>query len=314
MNPIFQNPVASCKIPKWSYDRAESAKIYKRGAEAFFVYGRYQPGHKGHTIVFEKLIEAALDTKPAGEQWVDINGNPASNIFVFTSPKVNPPPESFIKPKRPCSKRDIKDKRCENPLMSEQKVTLLKKQNADTNPPINFVNMETTYITKRNEQGDYVKIRTPIAAILLLLRCYKKVVMYVGSDRVEAMSILKRYFPGQLEIRNAGERDPDSGDIDGMSSSKIRQAIINMENKTDPNFQLIKKNLQFGDVDSNLLDDIINQIRYAYGQEGLKYGMESDIAGGKRKRRKQTKKRKKNKRKPKTKTKRRKTIKYKRKK
>jgi len=60
---------------------------------------------------------------------------------------------------------------------------------------------------------------------------YNKVVYVAGSDRVEEMTdTLNRYNGSDynfdsLEIVSAGERDPDSDDVDGMSASKMRAAV-----------------------------------------------------------------------------------------
>lgn len=66
---------------------------------------------------------------------------------------------------------------------------------------------------------------------------YNKLIMVVGSDRVEEFNkVLKKYdnvkashgfyhFPNGIDIVSAGERDPDSEDtVSGMSASKMRAA------------------------------------------------------------------------------------------
>jgi predicted nucleotidyltransferase len=52
----------------------------------------------------------------------------------------------------------------------------------------------------------------------------------VGSDRVPAFQFIKQYNGkdynmNTVEIKSAGERDPDADDVSGMSASKVRKAI-----------------------------------------------------------------------------------------
>ena len=68
---------------------------------------------------------------------------------------------------------------------------------------------------------------------------YTQFTLVVGSDRVPAFSeLIKKYngvegkhgfydFVDGLEVVSAGERDPDSEGVEGMSASKMREAVIN---------------------------------------------------------------------------------------
>jgi hypothetical protein len=92
---------------------------------------------------------------------------------------------------------------------------------------------------------------------------------------------------GRLSIKSAGERDPDSEGIEGMSSSKIRQAAVNIETIGDPNYDIVEKNIQIGDVNEGFTDDIIDYIRSAYNvdpKSSWRYGddkkFESDPSEG----------------------------------
>jgi len=66
---------------------------------------------------------------------------------------------------------------------------------------------------------------------------YDSVKVVVGDDRVKEFSNMtskyngKTYNFGKLDIVSAGERDPDSDDVEGMSASKMRKAA--MENDYD---------------------------------------------------------------------------------
>lgn len=78
------------------------------------------------------------------------------------------------------------------------------------------------------------KVRTPFDALVNLYdQGYKSVVMVVGSDRVNEFKALTNKYNGQkgrhgfynfnsIRIVSAGERDPDSEGVDGMSASKMR--------------------------------------------------------------------------------------------
>jgi len=73
---------------------------------------------------------------------------------------------------------------------------------------------------------------------------YTKVSMVVGSDRIsEFDTLLNKYngvkgrhgfynFKEGITIVSAGERDPDSDDVDGMSASKLRGAASNNDLET----------------------------------------------------------------------------------
>ncbi len=60
---------------------------------------------------------------------------------------------------------------------------------------------------------------------------YKDITMVVGSDRVAEFDKLLQKYNGKdynfdsIVIQSAGERDPDSDDVDGMSASKMRAAV-----------------------------------------------------------------------------------------
>ena len=84
---------------------------------------------------------------------------------------------------------------------------------------------------------------------------YKKVVMVVGSDRVQEFnSILNKYnkVKGRhgfydfenIDVVSAGERDPDSEGVTGMSASKMRAAAV--ENDYDSFSKGLPKNFKDG--------------------------------------------------------------------
>lgn len=71
--------------------------------------------------------------------------------------------------------------------------------------------------------------RTFIEAVKALNSKYKNLVMVAGSDRVpEYQRILNQYNGKEfkynsIKVMSAGERDPDSDDVSGMSATKMRE-------------------------------------------------------------------------------------------
>jgi hypothetical protein len=94
------------------------------------------------------------------------------------------------------------------------------------------------------------KIKTAFDALdSLYSQGYRQVTFVVGSDRVQEFNTtLNKYngekratgfynFEGGVQVISAGERDPDSEDVSGMSASKMRAAASNN------NFELFAKGL-----------------------------------------------------------------------
>ena len=108
------------------------------------------------------------------------------------------------------------DKKGKNPLTAAQKVTLMKEMYPSHKDAIIFDEA----------------IRDAIKALKWLEeKGYTDAVFVVGSDRVPAFQFIKQYNGkdynmNTVEIRSAGERDPDADDISGMSASKVRKAIV----------------------------------------------------------------------------------------
>ena len=97
-----------------------------------------------------------------------------------------------------------------------------------------------------SEMGGYVdpgeQIRTALDAAVYLNE-YDNLVMVVGEDRVDSFrSLLERYNGKEMkkgeydfqtiEVVNAGIRDPDSDGLEGMSASKMREAVMNDDMET----------------------------------------------------------------------------------
>jgi len=106
-------------------------------------------------------------------------------------------------------------------------------------------------------------------AVSLYNEGFRKVVMVVGSDRVnEFNALLNRYNAekarhgfynfADIKVVSAGERDPDSEGVDGMSASKMRAAA------SDNDFTAFSQGLpkKFSNADSKQL---FNSVRKGMG-------------------------------------------------
>ena len=101
-----------------------------------------------------------------------------------------------------------------NPLTAAQKVAFMKEM---------YPSHKDSIIL---DEG----IRDAIKALKWLEdKGYTDAIFVVGSDRVPAFQFIKQYNGkdynmNTVEIRSAGERDPDADDVSGMSASKMRKA------------------------------------------------------------------------------------------
>lgn len=86
----------------------------------------------------------------------------------------------------------------------------------------------------------HMSVKTPVQAIQYLESLnYKNIVFVVGSDRVDSFNLLVNTYNGKpdkngkipfnfdsIRVESAGNRDPDSDDISGVSASKMRLAAL----------------------------------------------------------------------------------------
>lgn len=149
-----------------------------------------------------------------------------AKIAVFTFGRFNPPTtghELLInKVKEYASGGDYfifpshtTDKKGKNPLTAAQKVALMKMM---------FPSHKDTIIFDET-------VKDALKALKWLEdKGYTDAIFVVGSDRVPAFQFIKQYNGkdynmNTVEIKSAGERDPDADDVSGMSASKVRKAI-----------------------------------------------------------------------------------------
>ena len=157
-----------------------------RGSTAVFTFGRFNPPTIGH----EKLLKVVANT--ASKEGAD--------EYVF-----------------PSHSQDAK----KNPLTNDQKVVFMKMM-----------------FPKHKNSIMKTNVRTAFEAVsdLHKMNKYSKVIMVVGSDRVkEFNTVLNKYNDvkgrhgyyrfDDIDVISAGERDPDSDGVSGMSASKMRAAV-----------------------------------------------------------------------------------------
>ena len=164
-----------------------SELMEKSGDTAVFTFGRLNPPTTGHG----KLIDAM-----AREQ----GKNAGSKMHVFVS-----------------HSQDAK----KNPLDYKRKVAYIRK-------------MFPKYA--KNILTDKAKTIFEVA-VSLHNKGYKSIIMVVGSDRVDEFERLLNEYNGvqskhgyygfdNVEVVSAGDRDPDSDSVEGMSASKMRKAAM----------------------------------------------------------------------------------------
>ena len=154
--------------------------------KAIFTFGRFNPPTAGHQKLVEKVRQIASSEN--------------ADYWIFPS----------------WSQNATKD-----PLPHRLKVEYMKKA---------FPMCAKYIISDRNA------ITAPHALTILHKKGYTDVSMVVGSDRIsEFNSLLNKYNDvkskhgyynfDSISVLSAGERDPDSQDVEGMSASKLRQAV-----------------------------------------------------------------------------------------
>lgn len=184
--------------------------------EIVFAFGRFNPPTNGH----EKLMDKVASVSKGGTY----------RIY----------PSQSSDPKK-------------NPLKFDEKVKFMRKM---------FPKHARSIIADKS-------VKTAIDVVSKLYdEGYTKVTMIVGSDRVtEFETLLNKYngvkarhgyfnFKDGVQIVSAGERDPDSDDVSGMSASKLRAAAAAND------FEVFSKGMPAGYKDAQAL---FNAIRTGMG-------------------------------------------------
>jgi len=109
-------------------------------------------------------------------------------------------------------------------------VYLSKTQDSDKNPLTYDQKMSYAQAFFGKKYIIKSRARTIIEVAKELDGVYKNLVVVVGSDRLREFNSLMTRYNGKdynfatLEVISAGDRDPDSDDVSGMSASKMRAA------------------------------------------------------------------------------------------
>ena len=196
------------------------------GKTAVYTFGRFNPPTIGH----EKLLRVVqtTSTKEGGD------------YFIYTS-----------------HSQDSK----KNPLTHKQTINFLKLIFPKHRPYIEDSLAKTALdaASEIHDKGGYTKL-----------------VMVVGSDRVsDFKSLLNRYndkkskhgyyYFESIDVISAGERDPDADGAEGMSASKMRQAVV------DSDYDTFKMGVPSGTSDSICLN-LYNAVA-----KGLRLKLKEDL-------------------------------------
>lgn len=154
-------------------------------SSAAFCFGRNNPPTIGHLLLWEETAKA-----------------PTKDHFIYTS--------------------HTQDKK-KNPLDYDTKTSIIEKCIEDYHLNIQFINTEArTYID---------------VLVDLYKKGYKNIVVVAGKDRLEELLFLARkyndvpnkegiaYHFDSIEGHEAGDRDPDSEGVNGISGTKMRDFI-----------------------------------------------------------------------------------------
>ena len=126
------------------------------------------------------------------------------------------------------------------------------------------------YVVKSNA-------RTIIEVAKELQKSYSRLVVVVGSDRIDEFNTLLQKYNGKdytfdsIEVVSAGDRDPDMDDVSGMSASKMRAYAA------DNDYASFKKGVPT--KNENLIKSLFNDVRKGLRiNEELNYNVDQFLA------------------------------------
>lgn len=148
--------------------------------------------------------------------------------ITFTFGRFNPPTVGHLK---------LVDKvRTVASLLGSDSMVFLSHSHDDKKNPIDYA---TKFKFAKKAFGKIVQASMSRSIIQIMQELekwgYEEAILVVGSDRVqEFRELLKKYNGSdynfkKIDVVSAGERDPDSDDVDGMSASKMREAAQNQD-------------------------------------------------------------------------------------
>ena len=184
---------------------------------AFVVYGRMNPPTKGHEMLIRKAAQMASAARA-----------PLLVYTTFTHGGNNNP-----------RKKAATDGK--NPLRPREKMTILHKmfkgnsliKNLPKAPGARRGLSHLNVRTSKPTGAGAVRTRTAARSVSYPFRIlyelkdkgYEKIVLVVGSDRVSQFTKMLSKLK-YAEVRSAGERDPNSNNISGVSGTQARAAAV----------------------------------------------------------------------------------------
>ena len=154
-------------------------------------------------------------------------------------------------------------------------------QDSRTNPLTHtqkFKYLQKMFPRHKKHFKSKAKARTAIEVAVELSGKYDKLIMVVGSDRVDDFSSLLNSYNGikskhgfyefkEIEVISAGERDPDADIASGMSASKMRKAATQGDFEA---FQMgASSELTIKDK-RNMMNDVRKGLKLDVIREGMK--------------------------------------------
>jgi len=118
----------------------------------------------------------------------------------------------------------------------EAQLYLSHSQDSKKNP-IDY-NTKLKFVKKLAPSGLKV-VDSPVINIFqlmkILLKTYQRIIIVTGSDNISEYQGIAQFHAKddiEVEVVSAGERDPDADGAEGMSATKMRQAVINNDYKS----------------------------------------------------------------------------------
>lgn len=212
----------------------------KGAAVAVFTFGRFQPPTTGHKLLIDAVSTIANENGADG--------------YIFVSSKINNPRHKNVN----AITRNMKKSgnftstgNNENPLTVDAKILFLNKMYPKSGRDVRFIN------TTKND------CRTVPSVFQKLFDAgYTKIIMVVGSDRVESFSASFKRNNDSVTVVSAGERNLEnesSNDPTKMSGTKMRKAAL----RGDVDF--FKRGVKIGTMTDEDVIDLMNLVRAGLG-------------------------------------------------
>ena len=219
---------------------AENEINVLKGPTAVFTFGRFQPPTTGHKLLIDAVSTIANENGADG--------------YIFVSSKINNPRHKNVN----AITRNMKKSgnftstgNNENPLTVDAKILFLNKMYPKSGRDVRFIN------TTKND------CRTVPSVFQKLFEAgYTKIIMVVGSDRVESFSTSFKRNNDSVTVVSAGERNLEnetSNDPTKMSGTKMRKAAL----RGDVDF--FKRGVKIGTMTDEDVIVLMNLVRAGLG-------------------------------------------------